>query len=177
MTSDLQQLVASAELVHVGVTHSEFERLPDLPFQLNGIQKYTRQEILEAPARETEEDGDTEHLYCNIRCRVWVDPSAVGEDIDHEASYASAKLKISTVYLVAFRATGSSPLSDEAVWTFFERVGVLSVWPYFRSHCSHYANEAVIDLPTLPLKKAVYPVKEVGSMPLFNEVSDKPKSA
>jgi len=180
MGSDFQKLVGSARLGFIGLVESEFLRSPELPANIDDLQKYFRQEVVDGPNRapsEESKDEDEEQIYCTIRCRVWVDPAEEGENVSPEHSYDSAKMKISASYIICFEATDSTSLSDEAVEKFCETIGAMAVWPYFRAHSSHCASEAVVALPTLPLKKATYPIKETNPGRSFREVLDKPETA
>ena len=177
MSADFQKLVGSAELLYVGLVHSTFERAPDLATDVEDLEKFVRQEIEETPVRASDNELGGDIISCKIRCRIWVDPEKHGDDVGADESFDTALLRISASYLVAFHATDSESLSDEAVWKFCERIGIMSVWPYFRSHCSHYANEAAIHLPPLPLKKAVYPIRELPPSATFKDFSEDEKTA
>ncbi len=160
MISELERLAGSAELIHVALVQSEFERSLSLTSDIEDAEKYTIPKIVMSPAREPNGDEGQEIFSCNVECRLWVQPEKFGEGVSEDESYSSGRLKVAATYLIAFRGKDTVEISDACISHFCSTTGIMAIWPYFRSHCSHLTSEAGVSLPALPLRRAVYPVKE-----------------
>ncbi|WP_339683075.1 hypothetical protein [uncultured Hyphomonas sp.] len=156
MPNGLEHIVGQSELIYIGLANSRFYRSPELSFDVADAEKYTSQSLLTDPSFE-EEDSSVSAL---IRCRLWAAPSADIEESTHDEFFESSGLRIEAVYVVAFEVTELEDISEINLTKFFSSIGLMTVWPYFRSHCSRVSSDAAIILPPLPLKKATFPMSE-----------------
>lgn len=156
MPNDHENLVASAELLHVGLVYSHFKRDPASDFDLEDKEKFMGQSMIMKP----QFDRENGLLTGMIRSRVWVAPSLSRDDCTADESFESAEVQIETHHAVAFEVSHKDEISEAAVDSFVRKIGMMSIWPYFRSHSANLASEALVMLPPLPLKKARYPITE-----------------
>ncbi|WP_022694867.1 hypothetical protein [Ponticaulis koreensis] len=156
MANDLNELVGKAELNQIFQVSSVTWRAPSLSPDVKNVAKYMSNELSGAP----EFDEENNILIGQIRCRIWVAPE-VTDDAAEDDSFSSAKMGIEAVYALIFEVEPFSELDVNCLTAFMKTIGRMTVWPYFRSFCAIVANEALMDLPPLPLKKAKFPISNV----------------
>lgn len=153
MANELNELVGKAEFTQILQVRSSTWRDPSLSPDVNGVPKFMSNELLLPP----EFDDESNILVGQIRCRIWVAPE-VSDDASEDESFTSAKMGIEAIYALFFEVEPFGQLDEGCLTAFMKSIGRMTVWPYFRSFCAIAANEALMDLPPLPLKKAKFPI-------------------
>ena len=146
MSDDIKTTVKRANLLYVGLSNSAFHRSPDaIPLHDEDAGHFIDQQL----HNEVSFDESRNVYSCLITNRLWIGPTVDDDSGEIDVVVESSKLWIRATYLVAFSIDGDEEVSDQSVRLLFERTGLMSVWPYFRSHCAHYASEASIPLHPL----------------------------
>lgn len=156
MRNEVEQIVGRAELVYVGLVDAMFHRASTLSFDVTEEEKYISQTLLSDPVFDDE--GTTASAL--VKCRIWAAPSKEAETVSHDEFFESSGLQIEAVYVVGFEISNFDVSSEAALRRFFATIGLMTVWPYFRTHCAKIAADASIVLPPVPLKKAKFPMSE-----------------
>ncbi len=149
--------VQQASLLNLVMTQSSFEVTHELHEHKVAAPKFITQTVLGSPVLD-----DDAVLMGSVRCRVWMnkaddvaEPKPEGDD-----AFDRGIFKIEALYGVLFKLPGE--FDEQTLDTFFNRMAPLATWPYFRTHVAHIAAEAGLDIPILPIKKLLYPVKSAG---------------
>ena len=148
--------VEQSALENVVLVSSSFEMDPRVLTDNDQLERYIDQRVT-----NIEFDDQSQLLFGTVECRVWACLSGVENKRENEEAPSVPKLlALEAKYMVIFKILGEH--DREVIDMFFRKMGPFTTWPYFRVHVAGVAAEAHIDLPVLPIKKLLFPIKSVG---------------
>lgn len=150
------EAVKEAKLLDIRLTESKWAFDLSMLREMDKLQKFTNQSILEAPHFSPE----TGRLVGKVLCRLLITAnSAVDEpDANTQTDASQAALDCESSYVVAFEVPKA--FTSHNANQFFESTAKFAVWPYFRSHVANLAAQSRLELPPLPLTTLLQRIRD-----------------
>lgn len=152
------QAVKEAKLLDIRLTESNWEFDLSRLQEIDQLQKFTGQSILDEPYFSPEEGRLVGKVVCNLL--ITLNPMTEGTDVDAQSEESQAVVDCHATYVVAFEVPKT--VTPENAVTFFESTAKFAVWPYFRSHVANLAAQSRLELPPLPLKTLLQRIRGDG---------------
>ncbi len=144
------EAVKEAKLLDIRLTESKWAFDLSMLREMDELQKFTNQSILEAPHFSPE----TGRLVGKVLCRLLITANLAVDEPDA----SQAALDCESSYVVAFEVPKA--FTSHNANQFFESTAKFAVWPYFRSHVANLAAQSRLELPPLPLTTLLQRIRD-----------------